>query len=38
MITLINVCKIKYQLNVNMFSWYFDNILKSKPKQVITTN
>jgi len=38
MITKIDTCKIEYQSNIKIFVWDYDNIIGSKPKQVIKTN
>jgi hypothetical protein len=38
MIIKIDAYKIKYQPNIECVTWNQDNIIKSKPKQIIKTN
>jgi len=38
MITKINARKIKHQLNIKIFIWDWDNLIKSNLKQIMNTN
>jgi len=38
MITKIDARKIKYQLNIKIFIWDWDNLIKSNLKQIMNTN
>jgi len=38
MMLKIYACEIKHQPNVGLFVWNHDNLIESKPKQIIKIN